>query len=409
MSHKQLRILIAFPHALHRTGGMEKACISLANGMAERGHKVRISHVYGNLEPLFYPLHSDVERSSFMQSCRKNFSDPVIGRNLTLPDKIIRESLRIFNKRKASEWNEYCESRLLRDGIKREIAEFRPDVIVSFQLNMTYYLMKSGVDCPVITSFRFNTDHLMKKASKGDIEGLNWSSRIHVLVPSFSSIFFRFHIQSPAVCIPNAIPQYKHTADLKAERPVRRIINMARLNREQKRQHLLVEAFAKIAGDFPEWQVELWGDDAHYAGSYTEELRQFIREHHLEKRVLICGKTQDVESVYRRSDIFCLPSAFEGFSNALGEAMSAGLPAVGFSECPSLQEIIQNGKTGILAESGADSLADALKCLMTDQEKRVQMGKNAHEEMMKYAPEKIWSRWEQLLIEASCSKGNKVH
>ena len=146
--------------------------------------------------------------------------------------------------------------------------------------------------------------------------------------------------------------------------------------------------------------MELWGDDEHYAGTYKKELLQFIHNNHLEQRVLICGKTQDVESVYQRSDIFCLPSAFEGFSNALGEAMSAGLPAVGFSECPSLDEIIQNGKNGLLVSPGVDSLANALKYLMSNQALRVQMGKNAHESMAKYAPEVIWEQWENVLLDA---------
>ena len=379
---------------------MEKACISLANGMQQKGHKVRISCIYGELSTLFYHLDSGVELRSFMQSCQTKFSSPIIGRCLTLKDKIIRESLRLFDKRKALAWNEYCEARLLQDGIQKEVHEFQPDIIISFQPKMTYYLMKSKIRCPVITSFRFNSDHLMKKASQGDIDSLNWSYAIHVLRPSFEKAFLKYDVHNKIINIPNAIPQYAHLVDLSEKRPVRRIVNMARLNREQKRQHLLVEAFAKIASDFPQWQVELWGDDEHYAGTYKKELLQFIHNNHLEQRVLICGKTQDVESVYQRSDIFCLPSAFEGFSNALGEAMSAGLPAVGFSECPSLDEIIQNGKNGLLVSPGVDSLANALKYLMSNQALRVQMGKNAHESMAKYAPEVIWEQWENVLLDA---------
>lgn len=409
MGQRKLRILIAFPHALHRTGGMEKACISLADGMTERGHTVRISCVYGELGPLFYPLSPKAERTSFMKSCGKDFPSLVLGKCLSLPDKIVREGLRLFDKRKAAAWNEQCEARLIRDGIRKEIEEFQPDVIVSFQMNMTYYLMKSGVTQPVVTSFRFNSDHLMKKASKGDIDGLNWSRAVHVLMPSFTQIFSQFHIKSPAVCIPNAIPQYGPPAGLGEDRPVRRIINMARLNREQKRQHLLVEAFEGIAADFPEWQLEFWGDDAHYAGSYTKEIQQFIREHHLEKRILICGKTRDVESIYRKSDIFCLPSAFEGFSNALGEAMSAGLPAVGFAECPGLDELIRDGENGFLAAPGADALAEALKKLMSNRELRIRMGRNACEKMKEYAPEKVWEQWEKLLMDVSGSSGKEIH
>lgn len=396
---KHLRILIAFPHALHRTGGMEKACVSLANAMHCRGHTVQVSCVYGELAPLFYPLDEGVHLTSFM-AAQGGFRSPRLGHNLGVWDKAVRECLRPFSKKQAAAWNERCEARLIRDGICRTVEVFQPDVIVSFQPNMTYYLQyaEKGA-CPVITSFRFNAEHLMAKATGHEIEGLNTSDAIHVLLPSYRRSFSSYGVHTEARYIPNAIPTCSEPADLMAERPVRRIVFTARLNREQKRQHLLIEAFAGLAGDFPGWQVELWGDDAHYAGGYTGEILRFLQEHHLEDRIRICGKTHDVESVYRNADVFCIPSAFEGFSNSLGEAMSAGLPAVGYASCPGVNEVIEDGVTGFLAEDGVDALAKALRRLMEDQDLRVRMGRAAHEAMRAFAPDRIWDQWEQFLYD----------
>lgn len=406
MNQAGLRILIAFPHALHRTGGMEKACISLANAMHRRGHAVRIGCVYGELAPLFYPLEEGVELASFMESCGRAFPSPRLGRCLTPWEKVVREMLRPFSRKRAAAWNERCEARLIQAGIRRELQQFRPDAIVSFQPNMTYYLRyAAGNVVPTITSFRFNADHLMQKAAAPEIRSLNASDAIHVLLPSYAEAFPRYGVSTRVRYIPNAIPQCSEPAELDAPRAVHRIVDAARLNREQKRQHLLVEAFARLADEFPDWQVELWGDDAHYAGGYTGEILRFIRDRHLEERVRICGKTHDVESVYRQADIFCIPSSYEGFSNALGEAMSAGLPAVGYASCPGVNEVIQDGVTGLLAEDGVEALAASLRRLMENQELRVRMGRAARGAMEKFAPDRVWGEWESFLQETARAHG----
>ncbi len=400
MNRTFLRVLIAFPHALHRTGGMEKACISLANALRRRGHIVGIGCVYGELEALFYPLDEDIELRSFMQGSGRSFRSPRLGRCLTPWGKAVREILRPFSRKWAAAWNEHCEVRLIQNGIRGVLQQFQPDIIVSFQPNMTYYLQYAvGNSVPLITSFRFNADHLMRKATELEIRGLNASDVIHVLLPSYAAAFPHYGVNTRVQYIPNAIPQCSQPAELDASRAVHRIVDAARLNREQKRQHLLVEAFARLADDFPDWQVELWGDDAHYAGGYTGEILRFIRDRHLEDRVRICGKTHDVESVYRQADIFCIPSAYEGFSNALGEAMSAGLPAVGYASCPGVNEVIRDGVNGFLADDGVEALAASLRRLMENQELRVRMGRAAHESMKEFSPDQVWNAWENLLME----------
>lgn len=408
-NERRLRIQIAFPHSLEQSGGMEKACIWLANAMQQRGHTVRVSCLYGAPQKLFHPLDPEVELSSFMMKGPRSFSSPWVGRSIPLAGKMVREIIRPFSKKTAAHWNEWCEARMLRENIQKEIDEFTPDILISFRLDMTFFLLYAeDTKYPVISSFRFTPDHLMKKASGRDITALNQADVVHVQVPAYRDVLDEYGIRSRIVCIPNAIPQCSLPVDLSVEKPVYRILYAARINPEQKRQHLLVEAFARLADEFPDWQVELWGDDAHYAGGYTGRILRFVREHHLEERVHICGKTHDMASVYRRADIFCIPSAYEGFSNALGEAMSAGLPAVGYVSCPGVREMIHDGINGFLVEDGVDALADALGKLMGNRALRVRMGQAAHEAMKICAPDFIWRQWEQLIREAIASHGQEI-
>lgn len=398
MTEEKLKVMIAFPHSLEQSGGMEKACIVLANEMCSRGHKVRISCVYRDRQELYHPLKAGVELRSFMHEELRAFRSPYIGRCISRENKIIREFLRLFSKNWAGHWNERCQAAILQEGICAELSEFEPDVIVSFRPDMSYFLMYAvGQEYPIITSFRFTPEHLMKKASLGDRKCLNEVDAIHVLQEDYISLLKTDKIRAPIIYIPNTIPQYEQTAALSADKSIYKIIYAARINPEQKRQHLLLEAFSRIASDFPQWHLEFWGDDEHYAGSYTGEMKRFIQTHHLGKQVFICGKTHNMEKIYQGADIFCITSAFEGFSNALGEAMSAGLPAIGYKSCPGVREIIDDGKTGFLAADGIASLSLALRTLMEDKALRVQMGNNAHEAMKAYAAQVVGDKWERLL------------
>ena len=88
-------------------------------------------------------------------------------------------------------------------------------------------------------------------------------------------------------------------ADLSAEK--KRIIYVARIEKKTKRPHLLVEAFAKIAAEFPDWKVEIWGMRKY--PEYEKEINDFIRAHNLTGQVTLMGYTEDVEGLYRRADI----------------------------------------------------------------------------------------------------------
>lgn len=180
-------------------------------------------------------------------------------------------------------------------------------------------------------------------------------------------------------------------ADLSAEK--KRIIYVARIEKKTKRPHLLVEAFAKIAAEFPDWKVEIWGMRKY--PEYEKEINDFIRAHNLTGQVALMGYTEDVEGLYRRADIHAFPSASEGFSLAIADAMSIGLPHIGFKDAHSVNEIIVNGHNGFLADN-VDDFAAKLKILMKDKELRIKFGHNAHEDMKAYAPEILMNQWEEL-------------
>lgn len=208
------------------------------------------------------------------------------------------------------------------------------------------------------------------------------------------------YIENPRIVyIPNAIPQFARKAYDNKDKGTYTILNVGRINPKQKRQHLLVEGFAQIASRYPEWTLKIWGGNK---GRYVEKMKKFIRKK-MDNRIMFMGKTHQIEDEYYKADIFCFPSSYEGFPNALGEAMAIGLPSIVCRDCASCMSIIQDGLTGLIAEPSAKSIAGALKILMDNKEKRCSIGEKARLSISAYQPQIVYKMWDDLLMQL-CQK-----
>lgn len=383
-----MRILMTnFTKMVNDSGGVAKVCCAFANEMVQRGHEVSIMHSDEKLGKFFFPIDERV----VLYNAKQNADGSLIKFPAYL--KALRELYRVFNKRKAQTFNRDFGEKYLVKNIKACIEKVQPDVIVSYQIEGSVYLLHNlKVDIPVVT--------MSHRAPKNyyDIKeqfALEHSAVYQVLMPSFERYVNKKLPNVKTVTIGNAIPQYEFSADLSAEKDQYKIVCVGRLGRNDKRQHLLIEAFAKIANKHTNWIVELWG---HKQGeSYYTELQKMIKNNKLSDKVYVKGATSDVPMVLRNADIFAFPSKFEGFGMALAEGMSVGLPAVGFKSCVGVNELIVDGKTGYLCDDGTEAFAAALDKLINDKSLRVMMGKSAKESMEQFSAQNIWDKWELLL------------
>ena len=105
-------------------------------------------------------------------------------------------------------------------------------------------------------------------------------------------------------------------------------------------------------------------------------------------RIRATGEVDNVYRYLRVSDVFVLPTRFEGLPNSLLEAMSTGLACVA-SRIPSTEEVTENGRSAILVELGDPAaLVEAIAGLLEDPERRSAFGTAARARIEeKYAME----------------------
>ena len=373
------------------SGGMAKVTCEFANEMQRRGHHVSL--VYSDVKKgeFYYPLQEGIPAIDI-----RHFKGQAISYPWYL--KVKREVYRTFNKQKARTVNNDFAEKYLLQNLKETLQQCQPDIIVSFQPAASKMLLCDlKTTIPVITMSHGDPEDYFHIYPKAEIPSLEKSEVCQVLLPSFAQHLKNHLPNVKTVVIGNAIPQYDVQANLAAQKDTYKIIFVGRLSKNHKRPHLLIEAFARLADEFPNWNVELWG--AEDGKAYYKELQLLIKTKHLEHRVFLKGTTNNVSGVLQQGDIFAFPSAYEGFSLALGEAMSMGLPSIAYNSCESVLGMIENGKTGILCNDGVLPFRDALKNLISKQDLRVYIGNNARESMKKFSPDVIWNTWEALLKE----------
>ena len=95
----------------------------------------------------------------------------------------------------------------------------------------------------------------------------------------------------------------------------------------------------------------------------------------LQDKVLMPGKSDRVPEFLAASDIFILPSRLEGMSNAIVEAMAAGLPVIARAVGGN-REVVVDGETGILTPpADNDALGRAIVELAVNTARRQTMGR----------------------------------
>jgi glycosyltransferase involved in cell wall biosynthesis len=340
----------------------------MANYWAEQGHDVSLITL-APVEEDFYPLHAGIRR---------------IGLGLTNQSTTLRESL----------WNNIVRVKQLREAIDRSHA----DVIISFieKTNILVLMSTIALRIPVVACER--TDPRYHKI------GRVWAVLRQVLYRRAAAVVVQteglrgwaeglVHNRSVYV-IPNPITYIDRTDRpiLNGTRSAKTVAAMGRLDPPKRFDHL-IQAFAHCAARHPDWSLVIVGE-----GPERKRLEALSAHLRIGERVTLLGRLSDPFPVLRKADLFVLSSRYEGFPNALMEAMACQLPVVS-TDCPSGPgDIIRHGVDGILVPpDDVAALAGAMDRLMTDPQERRRFGAQAAEVVERFSTDRIMKLWGDLL------------
>ena len=370
--------------SIANVSGMEKVCVAMANEFTRRGHTVfAVWNDQPGIKP-FYPLAAKVQGINLG-----------LGKiNAPLRFKVLRELNKGLHINALNKVDQYKTS-FLAQAMQKQLQAV-PDVYVCFEFNSVMVANKLAQGkIPVVAMVHNAVADQLGTLTKRQRQEASKATVYQVLMPSYVRQAERI-LTTKIVYIPNIVPQFAEAQVAEPGQAKKRhtIIHVGRVEGRQKRQLILVQAFTKLAGYFPEWNLDYYGPvrDTYY----KKQIDALVKKHGLQERVRYKGITKNVTEALRQADIFAFPSAYEGFPLALTEAMAIGLPVVCVQDAPGVAELIHEGRDGYLVQT-EEELVQKLARLMEHADLRTRLGLKARVTMQQFAPDIVWQQWEDLL------------
>ena len=212
---------------------------------------------------------------------------------------------------------------------------------------------------------------------------LAWLGKMHVLAHTAAEICVSRHnealLRSRYAPLAGRFRMIYHSR-LRADEPPptapreAMILNVGHLA-HAKGQHVLVEAFARVAARHPAWRLQLAGPAVEAPD--LARVREAIARSGVSERVELLGGRDDARDLMRTAGIYVQPSLEEALGLALQEALFAGCPAIA-SDAGGIPELITDGDNGLLVpRDDLAALAGALDRLLSDDALRARLGARA--------------------------------
>lgn len=358
-------------------GGAERVLSILANHWAERGLKIHLITFEGDSNQSFYSLSEKINYIKLGTLFPKIVANAETGR-LSFIFKIFYSAF------------------ALRSVIRKISSGSGPTILLSFltHANLSVILASMGLEIPTLVSERsypLYSAGLMGRLARRFL--YPFSTGIIVLTRTAAE-FFPNAWRTKITVIPNPVLK----TDMISQRTstsVPMILGVGRLSPE-KRFDLLIQSFSRVHLDFPMWRLLILGD-----GPQRETLQRLAIDLGLGGKVDFRSAERNVGPFYANAEIFVLSSDFEGFPNALGEAMAAGLACIATDCICGPSEMIDSSRNGLLVTpQNLPDLEMALRLLLSNEPLRRLLAKEASRITEKFSMTKISRMWDETFLKA---------
>lgn len=282
--------------------------------------------------------------------------------------------------------------------VRKYIKEFNPDVSVSFLLDANVYNILACLGLRTKSIVCERNDPYKPRYYK-----------LKVLKPLFryadGAVFqlpkareYYTNINVPTAIIPNP---FVAKTTLRCETYDKRkhiIATHGRIDLFQKRQDVLIEAFALLLKDHPDYKLQIYGSQ--WPGTNDEDrLANLIKEKGLEGKALMMGVSKKPQEDIKDAMVWVSTSDFEGISNAVMDAMAIGMPCVATDCSPGGSAfLIKNKVNGLIVKRGdPQAVYEGLKYMIEHPEEADEMGRKAVAIEKELDSEVIANKWEDYL------------
>lgn len=352
------------------SGGAERVMSELSNYLVKKNYMVTIITLSSPTQRAFYSLSSKV----ILQQINMQSSG-----DTKLFHRIIDILLRCYK-------------------LRQTIIDSTPDVVLSFTdvMNITTLLSMKGVKIPIIVSERIDPNHHKIPRFYSWLRNKLYRDSYRIIVQTKSSLeYFSSKIKEKSQIISNP-NRLLSTYERKIELKPKIIVSVGRLEK-QKDHETLIKAMLKVISEYPNVILKIYGE-----GSLREKLQELINEFGLEQNIYLEGLSKNIEKCLEQADLFVFPSLYEGFPNALLEAMATGLPCIA-SNVSGNNDIIEANINGKLFDARDTNMLSTLIIeLLGDNKLRKKFSIASKKKVLLYNPDNIFSQWEKLFMNA-CS------
>lgn len=378
MGNNPLKLVYITP-ALYMAGGVERVLTLKANYFADHfGYDITIILTEGKNKPMFYPLSDKIK---------------VINLNIGFEELwtcSFAKKVLVYLKKQ----------RQFKKALAKELMRIHPDVTVSLLRREINFLndIKDG-------SRKIGELHVNRANYRNfETNDSNFIKNLFAKFWMYSLVSKLKHLDQFIVLteedkkawaeLPNisVIPDpLSFSPTQKSSLSVKRVIAVGRYV-YQKGFDLLLQAWATIERQYPDWQLAVFGDGNRTP--YEQQMKELGID---DSRCHLYGPTTDIQQEYVNSSLFAFSSRFEGFGMVLVEAMACGLPVVSF-DCPcGPKDIVRDSEDGILVENGnIELLAMSLSKMMRDEALRQAMSKAALKNVQRFRIEQIAEQWRNI-------------
>lgn len=281
--------------------------------------------------------------------------------------------------------------------LRKTIIKSKVSIVISFTtvINILSLISCFGTKIPVIVSERTNpkskklnkTDNLLRKLL------YRFSSTLVIQTNGVAEFYHSMIDSKKIAVVPNPIEETIPLPEVVNRQKV--IGAMGRLVRS-KGFDTLLQAFAICVKVFPEWKLRILGQ-----GPEKENLIELAHQLRIVDKVEFLGLISNPGDQLLKMSIFVLSSRFEGFPNALAEAMSCGLPVIATDCDYGPREMFVDESEGYLVSvDDVDALAKKMILLMSDSELRSNMGNNAKIGVQRFSVHEVMRQWGTIIQNA---------